>query len=50
MDIAYEIFGLSRISHESDSFVGKALRDEAAVSYRNSLITQQMGESGSPEG
>jgi len=26
------------------------IRDEAVVSYRESLITQQMGESGSPSG
>jgi len=28
----------------------QGIRDEAVVSYRESLITQQMGESGSPPG
>ncbi len=34
--------------HEFDSFISKTLRGEAVVCYREPLITQEMGESGSP--
>jgi hypothetical protein len=38
------------ILHESEAFIGKALKGEAIVLYANPLITQQMKASGSPEG
>ena len=48
IDSELEKFELILISNGSDSFICKAFRDEAVVCYRESLITQQMDESGSP--
>jgi hypothetical protein len=41
----HEMFGLARIFHAPEVFIGQAFRDEAVVSYREPLITQPMGTS-----
>ena len=38
----------TRILHESEAFICKALKAEAIVNYASALITQQMEASGSP--
>ena len=38
------------ILHESEAFIGKAPKDDVVVLYFESLATQHMKASGSPEG
>ena len=44
------VLGITRILHESEAFICKALKGEAIVNYASPLITQQMEASGSPNG
>jgi hypothetical protein len=41
---------MTRILHELEAFICKALKGEAIVLYADPLITQQMKASGSPVG